>query len=76
MSDEKLIRMANQIARFMQSRPADQAAAGVAQHISDFWEPRMRRRLFEMIEQGGQGLDPLVLAAASLIRPVGESAAR
>jgi formate dehydrogenase subunit delta len=70
MPDDKLIRMANQIARFMGSKPHDQAVAGVAQHISDFWEPRMRRQLFALIDAGGAGLDPLVLAAAPAIRPV------
>ncbi|MCA1492666.1 formate dehydrogenase subunit delta [Sinorhizobium alkalisoli] len=64
----KLIYMANQIATFFQSQPEDEAAAGVATHINKYWEPRMRRKLFEHIEQGGEGLKPLVLEAASKIR--------
>lgn len=68
MSPDKMIRMANQIALFMASRPADKAAEGVALHISDFWEPRMRNQLFAHIAAGGADLHPLVLKAAPLIR--------
>ena len=42
--------------------------AGVAEHINKFWEPRMRRQMFEMIDAGGKGFDELVLAASPLIR--------
>ena len=69
MSADKIARMANDIARFMESRPPAQAAEGLAAHINDFWEPRMRRQLFALIESGGQGLRPLVIEAAPLIRP-------
>lgn len=41
--DEKLIRMANQIAAFFASQPGD-GAEGVAQHLRDFWDPSMRAR--------------------------------
>lgn len=64
----KLITMANQIARFMESKPHAEGVAGLANHINDFWEPRMRRQLFELIDAGGTGLRPLVLDAAGLIR--------
>lgn len=70
----KLVYMANQIATFFKTQPQNEAAAGVASHISKFWEPRMRRQLFEIIEGGGGGLDPLVLEAAPSIRPVAEPA--
>ena len=52
---EKLIYMANQIAAFFQTMPHDEAAAGVAKHINDFWDPRMRRQFFEIVEAGGKG---------------------
>lgn len=64
----KLIYMANQIAKFMESKPHDQGVAELSSHINDFWEPRMRRHLFEVIDAGGQGLRPLVLDAAAKIR--------
>jgi len=70
MPSDKLIRMANQIAAFMRSKPRDQALEGLAAHISDYWEPRMRKQLFALLAAGGEGLDPLVIDAAPLIRPV------
>lgn len=64
----KLIYMANQIAKFMESKPQDEGVSGLSSHINDFWEPRMRRHLFEVIDAGGAGLRPLVLEAAPMIR--------
>jgi formate dehydrogenase subunit delta len=67
----KLIYMANQIAKFMESKPHDEGLAGLASHINDFWEPRMRRHLFEVLDAGGAGLRPLVIEASARIkRPV------
>jgi formate dehydrogenase subunit delta len=70
MSPEKMIRMANQIAMFFESKKHDEGVAGAAAHISDFWEPRMRKQLFDHIAAGGEGLRPLLLEAAKQIRPV------
>ncbi len=67
-TQSKLIYMANQIATFFKSQPESEAAQGVATHINKFWEPRMRRQLFEIIDQGGHGLSPLVAQAAPLIK--------
>lgn len=64
----KLVYMANQIATFFKSQPADEAVQGVATHINKFWEPRMRRQLFEILEKEENGLDALVLQAAPMIR--------
>ncbi len=67
----KLIYMANQISKFMESKPHDEGVALLASHINDFWEPRMRRHLFEVLDAGGNGLRPLVLeAAANIKRPM------
>jgi formate dehydrogenase subunit delta len=68
MSADKLVHMANQIALFMESKPHAEGVEMLAAHINDFWEPRMRRQLFELIDAGGPGLRPLVLDAASAIR--------
>jgi formate dehydrogenase subunit delta len=65
---EKLVYMANQIAAFFQSMPHDEAADGVAKHINDFWDPRMRRQFFEIVEAGGEGLSPLALDAVPKIK--------
>ena len=68
MSPDKLVYMANQIARFMETKPHVEGVAGVASHINDFWEPRMRKQFFEILETGGDGLRPLVREAAEQIR--------
>ena len=68
MSHDKLVYMANQIATFFESKPHAEGVAGVAAHINDFWEPRMRRQFFEIVEAGGADLRPLVLEAVPEIR--------
>ncbi|CAM8625722.1 Formate dehydrogenase, delta subunit [Paracoccaceae bacterium] len=70
----KLVYMANQIAKFMESKPHDEGVAGLSSHINDFWEPRMRRHLFEVLDAGGTGLRPLVLDAAAKIKRPAEAA--
>lgn len=65
---EKIVRMANQIAMFMETKPHEEGLAGLAAHINDFWEPRMRAQLFALLDQGGAGLRPLVIEAAGRIR--------
>lgn len=71
----KLVRMANQIATFFHSQPKSGAASGVATHINKFWEPRMRRRFFEMVDAGAGHFLPLVLAASKEIKRPGDPAA-
>lgn len=67
--DERLIVMANQIARFFASQPGDAAFTGVAKHIADFWDPRMRARIRAHAAAGGAGLDPIARdAVAALTR--------
>ena len=64
----KIVRMANQIGTFFESKPHDEGVAGVAEHINKFWEPRMRRHFFEVFDAGGEGLKPIVMEAAATIR--------
>lgn len=76
MSAEKITRMANQIAQFMETKPHAEGVTLLASHINDFWDPRMRRQFFEIVDAGGAGLRPLVLdAAQSIRRPPVEKAA-
>jgi hypothetical protein len=64
----KLVRMANQIGTFFNSKPHDEGVAGTAEHINKFWEPRMRRQFFEVVDAGGTGLLPIVLEAAARVK--------
>ncbi|RWB78784.1 MAG: formate dehydrogenase [Mesorhizobium sp.] len=68
---EKLVRMANQIATFFHSKPREEGIAGLAEHINRFWEPRMRRQLFELLDGDAEDFDELVTAASARIkRPI------
>ncbi|WP_367599295.1 formate dehydrogenase subunit delta [Pseudomonas fulva] len=65
MSQDSLVKMANQIAHYFDSEPnRDLAVQGVRQHLYNFWTPAMRRQLGEWIEaHAGEGLDPKVKEA-------------
>lgn len=67
MSPDKMVHMANQIATFFKTQPGDDQAEKVATHLQDFWDPRMRRQLRDYVDQGGEGLDAVAVAAARLI---------
>jgi formate dehydrogenase subunit delta len=69
MSPDKLVYQANQIATFFRSKPHAEGVAGVAEHINKFWEPRMRRQFFQLVEAGGKGFDKLVMDAVPAVRP-------
>lgn len=70
MSPDKLIYMANQIARSFRTRGHDAAVAATAEHISNFWEPRMRTQLFSALDADITRFDPIVQAARTSIKPV------
>jgi formate dehydrogenase subunit delta len=40
-----------------------EAPAGIARHISLFWDPRMRSQIIAYAASGGEGLLPSALAA-------------
>lgn len=64
MDDSDIVRMANQIAEFHKPYPHDEAVKGIAEHISMFWEPRMRKALTRILDAGGESLDKLAIEAA------------
>jgi formate dehydrogenase subunit delta len=59
-SPDRLIYMANQIGSFFNSQGHDHAVAGITEHIRKFWDPRMRRKILEHLDAGGEGLQPNV----------------
>ncbi|MDQ0316004.1 formate dehydrogenase subunit delta [Amorphus orientalis] len=69
MDQAEITRMANQIADYFSAYDHEEAVEGIADHIAKFWDPRMRRTLFDMMESGGSALDPLVVEAASRLAP-------
>jgi formate dehydrogenase subunit delta len=73
MSPDKLVYMANQIGKFFASQGDQQAAAGIADHLQKYWDPRMRATIIDHLAHGGSGLDPLVREA---VEQLGKDAAK
>ncbi|MET0652703.1 MAG: formate dehydrogenase subunit delta [Hyphomicrobiaceae bacterium] len=70
MQPERLVMMANQIARFFAAQGEARAVPQIASHIQQFWDPRMRKEITLHVAQGGSGLDPLALAAIRQLKPL------
>ena len=60
MELERLTYMANQIARNFAVQGEAEAASATAQHIADFWDPRMKAAI---LAGNRRGLDPIAAAA-------------
>ena len=57
---EHIVQMANDIGNFFRAESDRQVAiAGISNHINKFWTRRMRQKLLEYMEHGGDGLDEL-----------------
>jgi formate dehydrogenase subunit delta len=76
--DHTLIRMANQIGTFFESMPdRAEALAGIAKHIKDFWDPRMRKAFLAHVDgPHNENIKPIVLAAVSEHRALMDSGLR
>jgi len=68
--DETLIRMANQIGIFFESMPERaEALAGIAKHLKNFWDPRMRKAFLAQVDgPHHEAISPIVLAAVAAHR--------
>lgn len=60
---DRLVRMANQIARNLEAQGREAAIMQTAAHIKKFWDPRMRAGLKAYIDEGGDELSDIALAA-------------
>ena len=60
---ERLVYMANQIAKFFASQKDRDPSEGAAEHLRLYWEPRMRKAIIAHVAAGGEGLDPVARAA-------------
>jgi formate dehydrogenase subunit delta len=59
--------MANQIGKFFVTEDKATAAASIADHLENFWNPRMRSEIVAHLAAGGEGLDPEVRAAVATL---------
>ena len=62
------IRLINKIVVHFAYLPPEQAVTEVANHVSRFWDPRMKRRLFELVDSETKDFEPVAVAAAALLR--------
>jgi formate dehydrogenase subunit delta len=70
---DRLIYMANQIARELGSQHPGKAAQATYDHLWHFWDPRMRTLILEHLAAGGAGLSGDAREAVTLLdRSTGE----
>ena len=60
---DKLVMMANQIAKAFAPQGEARAVPKIADHITKFWDPRMKKQMAAHLAAGGAGLEPLARAA-------------
>ena len=66
---ERLVTMANQIGDFFEPYASERRIEGVRNHLRNYWDPRMRQALYDLIDTtGGADLRPHVLEAAAIVR--------
>ena len=66
--DATEIRLINKVVVHFGYLPTEQAVTEVAEHVRKFWDPRMKRRLFDLVDAEAGDLEPVALAAAALLR--------
>ena len=67
---DRLVLMANQIARNYAVEGEERAVRQTAAHIQKFWEPRMRAAITAHVKDtGGKGLDDYALKAVKELKP-------
>ncbi|MEE2565687.1 formate dehydrogenase subunit delta [Hyphobacterium marinum] len=70
MRDEDLIRMARQIADFFEPYGHEETVAGIATHMRNFWDPRMRTQIIALANQKPDSLpEPVREAVNRLASP-------
>jgi formate dehydrogenase subunit delta len=68
---ERLVYMANQIARNFEIGGHDPAVLAVADHIDHFWDPRMKSMIFAHLAADGEDLSPIAHDAIVRLRDKG-----
>ena len=75
-NQERLVYMANQIARAFEAIGHDAAAAATADHIASFWDPRMKAQIFALMDAGTAELTAPARAALVSLRNDGAPASQ
>ncbi len=74
-TEDRLVMMANQIARAFARLPHAEAVSIVADHIKSFWERRMLGQIYAHMDAGGEGLHEIAREALMVLRERGREAA-
>jgi len=70
MRDEDLIRMAAQIADFFEPYGHEETVSGIATHMRNFWDPRMRTQIIALANRQPDSLpEPVREAVTRLASP-------
>lgn len=64
---DRLIYMANQIARNLAAQGEAEAVATTASHIAKFWDPHMRARIVALAAERPDALSPIAAQAVRRI---------
>ena len=64
MDINKIIYMANQIAKNLSFNSESEAIDATQVHIENFWDPKMRSLLKDHVVSGGKGLSNIALEAS------------
>ena len=64
---DRLIYMANQIARNLAAQGDAEAVASTASHIASFWDPLMRARIMALAAEQPDALSPIAAQAVRRI---------
>lgn len=62
---DRLVYMAHQIARNLATMGEAKAVAALAEHLTRFWDPRMKAQIIAMAQDQPERLSPMVAAAVA-----------
>ena len=65
---DKLVYMANQIAREFAAQRPGEAVQATYDHLWHFWDPRMRAMILAHLDSGGAGLGEIAREAVARLR--------
>jgi formate dehydrogenase subunit delta len=68
---ERLIYMANQIARNFAAEGREKAIAATADHIAHFWDPRMRQLISKELDAGNPAIGEIAGGAIEMLQDKG-----
>jgi formate dehydrogenase subunit delta len=73
---DRLVYMANQIAREFENQRPHEAADATWDHLWHFWDPRMRAMIVTHLQAGGDGLRETAKAAVAKLATAAEPDSR